>query len=166
MQFPEATTVHMEYLRTRIGDYGPDVRARLLVGLFLPPTTYVTGQRARRVAAAHMERIFEDFDLLASPAMPITAPRIGQELVEVDGESIPYRLSFIRFLSCWSLVGLPTISVPCGFVDRLPAGLTLVGRRFDEAMVLRAAHAFQCVTDWHRRTPAGFPRVPVGLDVA
>ena len=61
MQFPEATTVHMEHLRTRLDDYSPDVRARLLVGLFLPSTTYVTGQRARRIAvhadAANLQRL-------------------------------------------------------------------------------------------------------------
>jgi aspartyl-tRNA(Asn)/glutamyl-tRNA(Gln) amidotransferase subunit A len=44
-------------------------------------------------------------------------------------------------------------SVPCGFADRMPTGLALVGRRFGEATVLRAAHAYQTVTDWHQRRP-------------
>ena len=122
IQFPEATAVHMEHLRTRIDDYGPDVRARLLVGLFLSPTAYVTGQRARRIAAKEMDRIFKDFDLLAAPTMPIVAPRIGQEIVDVNGKKIPYRLSFIRFLSTWSLVGQPAISLPCGLRRRITGG--------------------------------------------
>ena len=57
MQFPEAAAVHLHNLRTRLDEYSPDVRARLLVGLFLPPTAYVTGQRARRVAVTQMNRI-------------------------------------------------------------------------------------------------------------
>jgi aspartyl-tRNA(Asn)/glutamyl-tRNA(Gln) amidotransferase subunit A len=85
--------------------------------------------------------------------MPVTAPPIGDEVVEVDGEELPYRLALIRFNSCWSLPGLPVASVPCGFVDGLPVGLALASRRFGEGTVLRAAHAFQQATDWHERRP-------------
>jgi aspartyl-tRNA(Asn)/glutamyl-tRNA(Gln) amidotransferase subunit A len=55
--------------------------------------------------------------------------------------------------SPWTLAGLPVASVPCGLVDGLPVGLALAGRRFEETTVLRAAHAFQTVTDWHERRP-------------
>ncbi len=151
---PEATAVHLDWLRTRLADYGPDVRARLLTGLFVPATIYVTGLRARRLAVERMRTLFERLDLLAAPAMPVTAPRIGEETVELEGRAIPYRLSLIRFNSPWSLVGSPAMSVPCGFVEGLPVGLALVGRRFAEATVLRAAHAFQSATDWHERRPA------------
>jgi aspartyl-tRNA(Asn)/glutamyl-tRNA(Gln) amidotransferase subunit A len=97
--------------------------------------------------------VLDRFDLLAAPAMPVVAPPIGVETVTPRGEPIPYRLSLIPFNSPWSLAGLPTASVPCGFVDGLPAGLALVGRRFAEETVLRAAHAFQGATDWHERRP-------------
>jgi aspartyl-tRNA(Asn)/glutamyl-tRNA(Gln) amidotransferase subunit A len=153
MQFPEATAAHLEWLRTRLPEYGPDVRARLLVGLFLPPTVYVTGQRARRALYDAWRPVLERYDLLAAPTMPVTAPPIGDEVVEVDGEELPYRLALIRFNSCWSLPGLPVASVPCGFVDGLPVGLALASRRFGEGTVLRAAHAFQQATDWHERRP-------------
>jgi aspartyl-tRNA(Asn)/glutamyl-tRNA(Gln) amidotransferase subunit A len=156
IQFPEATTVHLEWLRTRLRDYGPDVRARLLAGLFVPATAYVTGQRARRVFCAEIRRVFERFDLLVAPTMPVVAPRIGEDVVELDGEPIPYRLALIRFNSPWSLAGSPVASVPCGFVNGLPVGLALVGRPFAESTVLRAAHAFQSATDWHLRHPELF----------
>lgn len=155
MQFPEATAAHADRLRTRLPDYGDDVRARLLVGLFLPPATYVTGQRARRLVSERWRPVLERFDVLAAPTMPVLPPRIGEETVLVDGREVPYRLALIRFNSCWSLLGLPVASVPCGFVDGLPVGLALVGRRFGEATLLRAAHAFQQATDWHERRPAG-----------
>jgi aspartyl-tRNA(Asn)/glutamyl-tRNA(Gln) amidotransferase subunit A len=153
MQFPEAAEANLGLLRTRLSDLGADVRARLLVGLFLPSTTYVLGQRARRLAHEQMVRAFEGVDLLAAPTMPALPPRIGEDTVSIDGEALRYRLALIPFNSAWSCAGTPAVSLPCGFLDRLPVGLALAGRRFDEATVLRAAHAFQSVTDWHERKP-------------
>ncbi len=153
MMLPEATSVHLPWLRERAGDYGADVRVRLLAGLLLPGSAYATGLRARRRFRRGLDELLRGYDLLAAPAMPVTAPRIGEETVTVRGESMPYRLALIPFNSPWSLAGLPTASVPCGFVDGLPAGLALAGRPFGEETVLRAAHAYQGVTDWHERRP-------------
>ncbi len=153
VMLPEATNAHLEWLRTRLADYGADVRARLLAGLFLPATAYVTGQRARRGYCEGVDRLFERFDVLAAPAMPIVAPRIGENEVEVGGERVAFRLAVIPFNSPWSLAGLPVLSVPCGFVDGLPVGLALVGARHADETVLRAGHAFQRATDWHDRRP-------------
>ena len=153
MMLVEATAAHLPWLRSRLPDYGPDVRVRLLTGLFLPATTYVTGMRARRLYLAGLAELFGRVDLLAAPAMPVTAPRIGEETVTAGGLELPYRLSLIPFNSPWSLGGLPAASVPCGLVRGLPVGLALVGRPLEEATVLRAAHAFQAVTDWHERRP-------------
>ena len=112
---PEATSAHLPWLRTRLADYGADVRARLLAGLLLPSTAYVTGLRARRWARAEYERALGDYDLLVAPAMPITAPRL---------DAIPedYRLLLMPYNSPAALLGLPALSVPCGFVDGLPVG--------------------------------------------
>jgi aspartyl-tRNA(Asn)/glutamyl-tRNA(Gln) amidotransferase subunit A len=153
VMLPEATNVHLRWMRRQLADYGPDVRARLLAGLLLPPTAYVTGLRARRWFNDELRKLLSRFDLLAAPAMPITAPQLGQDTVELRGETMPYRLALIPFNSPWSLAGLPVASVPCGFVDRLPVGLALVGRRLEERTVLRAAYAFQQATDWHERRP-------------
>ncbi len=155
MQFVEAVEIHREWLRTRLDRYGDDVRARLLAGLFFPPNAYVLGQRARRVAAAAFERAMEPVDLLAAPTLPTLPPRIGEETVELPGgEEILFRLTVIPFNSPWSCVGAPVASVPAGFVEGLPVGLAIVGRRFDEVTVLRAAHTFQQATDWHERRPS------------
>ena len=153
VMLPEAAEAHLPWLRTRLADYGPDVRARLLAGLLLPSSAPITGQRARRALADEARPLFDRFDLLAAPEMPIVAPRIGEDPVEVGGQTMPYRLSLIPFNSPWSCLGLPTASVPCGFVDELPVGLALTGRRLGEATVLRAAHAYQQATDWHERRP-------------
>ncbi|MGH3011536.1 MAG: amidase [Gaiellaceae bacterium] len=153
-QFPEATELHLEWLRTRLADYGPDVRARLLVGLYVGPDVRAAGKRAREAACDEIRRVFERVDLLAAPTMPVLPPRIGSEIVELRGRETLYRLALIPYNSPWSLVGSPVASVPCGFVEDLPVGLALVGPRLGEATVLAAAHAFQLATEWHERRPA------------
>jgi aspartyl-tRNA(Asn)/glutamyl-tRNA(Gln) amidotransferase subunit A len=153
IMLPEAAEVHLPWLRSRLDDYGPDVRARLLAGLLLPGTAGVTGRRARRWYCEQLDGVMKRFDVLVAPQMLTPPPRIGEETVEVSGEEMLYRLSVIPTNSPWTLAGLPVVSVPCGFVDDLPVGLALVGRRFAEETVLRLAHAYQTLTDWHERRP-------------
>jgi aspartyl-tRNA(Asn)/glutamyl-tRNA(Gln) amidotransferase subunit A len=146
IMLPEATARHLPWLRTRLADYGPDVRARLLAGLFLPATAHVTGLRARRWARREFERALGGFDLLAAPAMPTTAPRL-------DAVPPDYRLTLMPYNSPAALLGLPVTIAPCGFVDGLPVGLALWGRRGEDGVPLAAAEAFQRSTGWHLRTP-------------
>jgi aspartyl-tRNA(Asn)/glutamyl-tRNA(Gln) amidotransferase subunit A len=153
LMLPEAAEVHLPWLRTKLGDYGDDVRARLLAGLLLPATAHVTGLRARRWFLGELMKLFERVDVLAAPEMPVVAPPIADTDVEVHGERMPHRLALIPFNSPWSLAGLPVVSAPAGFVDGLPVGLALVGRPREERTILGAAHAFQHVTDWHLRRP-------------
>ena len=146
VMLPEATSAHLPWLRTRLADYGADVRARLLAGLLLPSTAYITGLRARRWAQGSYERELGGYDLLVAPAMPITAPRL---------DAIPedYRLLLMPYNSPAALLGLPALSVPCGFVDGLPVGLSLIGRRGEDGTPLAAAKAFQQATEWHAQRP-------------
>jgi aspartyl-tRNA(Asn)/glutamyl-tRNA(Gln) amidotransferase subunit A len=146
VMLPEAASAHLHWLRTKLADYGADVRARLLAGLLLPGTAYTTGMRARRWARLEHERALGGYDVLVAPAMPITAPRL---------DAIPedYRLLLMPYNSPAALLGVPAMSMPCGLVDGLPVGLSLMGRRGDDATLLAAAKAFQRVTDWHKHRP-------------
>jgi aspartyl-tRNA(Asn)/glutamyl-tRNA(Gln) amidotransferase subunit A len=154
LMLPEAAEYHLPWLRTRLGDYGDDVRARLLAGLLMPATAHVTGLRARRWFWEGLSKLFDRVDLIVSPEMPIVAPPIGQNEVEINGTRMPYRLSVIPFNSPWTLAGLPVASMPAGFVDGLPVGLAVIGRHREEATVLSAVHTFQRATDWHERRPS------------
>lgn len=146
VMLPEAAAAHLGWLRTRLADYGPDVRARLLAGLLLPSTAYLTGLRARRWVRTLWERELGGFDLLVAPAMPIVAPRL-------DAIPSDYRLLIMPYNSPAALLGLPVTVVPCGFVDGLPVGLSITGRVGEDGLTLAAAHAFQRATDWHERRP-------------
>ena len=146
IMLPEATAVHLPWLRTRLADYGPDVRARLLAGLVLPPTAHATGMRAQRWVRDEWERALGGYDVLVAPAMPITAPRL-------DAIPADYRLLVMPYNSPAALLGLPVVVAPAGFVDGLPVGLALTGRRGEDGVPLALAEAFQKRTDWHLRSP-------------
>jgi aspartyl-tRNA(Asn)/glutamyl-tRNA(Gln) amidotransferase subunit A len=154
VMLPEAAAGHLGWLRTRLPDYGPDVRARLLAGLLLPSTAHVTGLRARNWVRSLWGRELADFDLLVAPAMPIVPPRL-------DAIAPDYRLLLMPYNSPASLLGLPVTVVPCGFVDDLPVGLSLMGRLGEDELTLRAAEEFQQATDWHERRPVDAPPAEV-----
>jgi aspartyl-tRNA(Asn)/glutamyl-tRNA(Gln) amidotransferase subunit A len=153
VMLPEAAAAHRSLMRTQLPDYGADVRARLLAGMLLPGTGYVTGQRARRWLAELTRPLLERFDVLVAPAFPVLPPRIGETEVEIAGAAIPYRLSFLAFQSPWSCLGLPVLSAPAGFVQGLPVSLAVAGSRLAEGVILRVAHALQQRTDFHRQRP-------------
>jgi aspartyl-tRNA(Asn)/glutamyl-tRNA(Gln) amidotransferase subunit A len=146
IMLPEATAVHLPWLRTRLADYSADVRARLLAGLALPPRALTTGLRARGWVRDEWERALGSYDVLVAPAMPITAPRLNA--VPPD-----YRLLIMPYNSPAALLGLPVVVAPSGFVDGLPVGLAFTGRRGEDGVPLALAEAFQEGTDWHLRRP-------------
>jgi Asp-tRNA(Asn)/Glu-tRNA(Gln) amidotransferase A subunit family amidase len=146
VMLPEAASAHLRWLRTRLADYGPDVRARLLAGLLLPSTAYLTGLRARSWVRAEWERELAGFDLLVAPAMPMVAPRL-------DAIPSDYRLAIMPYSSPAALLGLPVTVVPCGLVDGLPVALALMGRSGEDGLTLAAAQAFQQATGWHELRP-------------
>ncbi len=153
----EAAAVHRELLAQRAPDYGLDVRARLEFGLKIPAAVYLQAQRARRLILGHLLDVLREVEALVMPAVPVTAPRLGQARVEINGREYDVRGTLTRLSSPFNLAGLPALVIPCGFDGRgLPIGLQVVGRPFDEGTVLRVGDAYQRVTDWHlRRPPVG-----------
>jgi aspartyl-tRNA(Asn)/glutamyl-tRNA(Gln) amidotransferase subunit A len=158
----EALAYHRRWLMERPQDYGDDVRQRLEMGLLYPAVSYIQAQRLRSLIVEEWrERVFDQVDLLAVPTTPVPAPSL-------EDADLQATLTLVRFTNPFNLVGVPAVSVPCGFTTGdpstslpgragrtgLPIGLQLVGRWFEEGTVLRAAHAYQQATDWHTRAPA------------
>ncbi len=151
----EAASFHRRAIRQRGNDISPNVRREIDTGETILATDYLLGQRARRLIADDFAAALSKVDLLATPTIPIPAPRIGQTEVELDGASFSALDAIWRNAFQTNLTGSPSLCVPCGFSrGGLPLSLQLVGRNFDELTVLRAGHAFQAATDWHTRVPA------------
>jgi aspartyl-tRNA(Asn)/glutamyl-tRNA(Gln) amidotransferase subunit A len=130
--FAEGTAYHWADLNERGDLYGPDVRARKEAGRLVSGVQYLQAQRlraqlCREVGALLRERV----DCIATPTLPIVAPRLG------EGGDV------IRFTAFVNLLGLPAVSVPCGLSEGLPVGLQLIGRAFREADLLRVAAAYE-----------------------
>ena len=150
-----ATDLEDLYTQTRRAGFGEEVRRRILVGGWVLSegyfdAYYLQAQRVRRLLAADFDRAFESVDLLAGPTTPAPAFALGEKM----NDPIQMYLNDIYTIGA-SLAGIPCISIPGGSVDGLPVGLQLMGRPFAEADVLRAGHAYQRETGWHRLWPPG-----------
>ena len=143
------------YCNTRAEGFGDEVKRRVLVGTYVLShgyydAYYLQAQKLRRLIADDFRRAFETVDVLAGPVAPTVAWDIGSR---IDDPVLNY-LADVYTLPA-SLAGLPGMSVPAGFGDRgRPAGLQLIGRAFDEARLLRVAHAFQQASAWHLQRPS------------
>ena len=139
----EASAVYEAKLAQR-DQFGPDVLALLEMGTLVPATAYVNAQRLRTRFIAEFQRLFETIDVLITPTLPIVAPRIGQTTVEIDGQSIQTRMITTVFVRGFNVLGLPALSIPVGRSQSgLPIGAQLVGRAFEETLVLKLGKALE-----------------------
>ena len=150
----EALAYHAPTLRSRAGDYDPEVARRLKTAAFIGGTHYVRAQQVRALIRADVDGALAHRDVLLAPSTPMAAPALDDRQVTLGDGPSPVRPALIRFTQPFNLSGHPSCSVPCGFTaGGLPIGMQIVGRPFDEAAVLRVADAFQRLTDFHARRP-------------
>ena len=155
---PEYTDLLDMYKKTRAQGFGAEVKRRILIGTYVLShgyydAYYIKAQQIRRLIARDFAEAFKQCDVIMGPAAPCVAYDLGAKITDCvqmyldDLYTIPINLA-----------GLPGMSIPCGFGDKgRPVGLQIVGSYFDEARMLSVAHAYQQASDWHTRTPAGFP---------
>jgi aspartyl-tRNA(Asn)/glutamyl-tRNA(Gln) amidotransferase subunit A len=145
------------YKKSRSEAFGPEVQRRIMIGTYVLShgyydAYYLKAQQIRRLIAQDFQQAFMQCDVIAGPAAPTVAWKIGEK---ADDPVANYLADI--FTLPGSLAGLPGMSVPAGFgAGGMPVGLQLMGNHLKEAELLQAAHAFQQATDWHTRTPAGF----------
>jgi aspartyl-tRNA(Asn)/glutamyl-tRNA(Gln) amidotransferase subunit A len=150
----EAAALHKRWMIERPQDYGPQVLMRLQNGLAIPAVTYLEAMRWRGPALAAYLAAVSGTDAVLAPVGPVPAPTIAESDVgNSDGaEAVIQRLT--RFTRPVNYLGLPSLAIPSGFTKSgLPVGMQLIGRSFDEAMLLRIGAAFQRATDFHARVP-------------
>jgi len=139
----EAAAVHQSQHRRR-GDFGPDVLALLDQGSLIPAADYVNAQRQRKLLLDEFHALFRGIDCLFTPATPITAPRIGQTEITLDGTQYDTRILTTRFARGINVLGFPALSIPCGnSPDGLPIGLQMIARPFDENLLFALGEALE-----------------------
>lgn len=148
----EAAVAHESTFPKRAAEYGPVLTRLLETGRQADGITVAKVLERRALFSGKLATLFRDIDLLLLPAMNEAAPTIASLATRVaDPEA---RIGRIRFTAPFDMSGSPCLTLPGGkTADGFPVGFQLIGRHFEEALVLRAGHAFQQATDWHRRQP-------------
>jgi aspartyl-tRNA(Asn)/glutamyl-tRNA(Gln) amidotransferase subunit A len=156
IQGPEASLAHLEkgWLTEKLDLYGEPTRTNLLKGREVKAVDYLRALHQRRQFASTLRAAMQPVDALILPTQPLPAipgALMGQE-IDIEGAKENATTAMLRLTMPFNLAGLPAISFPCGFATSgLPMGIQAVGKPFEEAMILRIAHAYQQMTDWHRR---------------
>ena len=142
------------YRSTRSKGFGPEVKRRIILGTYSLSAGYYDAyyrkaSQVRTLIMQDFKKAFESCDVLISPVAPTPAFKIGES---VDDPLTMY-LSDIFTLSI-NLAGIPGISIPCGFTQNgLPIGMQVMGNHFNEAIILKTAHHFETVTNFHKKSP-------------
>lgn len=157
---PEGATFHEERLRDpKIAALlDPVVREKMESGKFHMATDYIKALRVRTLLMQSMARTFERCDLLAVPAGnaagKLESPELAKSEIKPGSHSLPFHGGNTNI---GDMTGVPGLVVPCAFTEEPPArpiGIMFYGRPFEEATLLRVAHAYEQATPWHTRRPA------------
>jgi aspartyl-tRNA(Asn)/glutamyl-tRNA(Gln) amidotransferase subunit A len=154
---PEATFYHQMHLKTHPEKYSDRVRSDLEKGTSVPAIEYLRAQELRKLMSLEFQEAFSSADIIATPTLPIPAPRFEQELAIYGNEHEDIRTALNRLGCPFNLTGLPAITIPCGLSKKdLPIGLQLVGPPFGEKIILQVAHAYQKETVWNIIHPPNY----------
>jgi aspartyl-tRNA(Asn)/glutamyl-tRNA(Gln) amidotransferase subunit A len=153
----EGAAIHAQWMRERPADYAVHLSARLYGGNAIPGTYYVEAlSRRGPVLRAFAKEVFGQVDVLITPTIKTCLPTLADTDIDHGPAGTEHTfLAVSENTRPFNYLGLPAISVPCGFdPNGCPIGLQIAGRPFAEARVLKVADAYQRDTDWHARRPA------------
>ncbi len=150
----EVADVYDLFAKSRGEGFGPEVRLRIMLGTFALSAGYydayyLKAQRVRTLIKQDFDAAFADHDVLISPTSPTVAFGIGEKA----DDPLQMKLADICTIPV-NLAGIPALSIPCGMAEGLPVGLQIMGRPFEEDLILRVGDAYQQATDWHAKRPA------------
>jgi len=140
-------TLSEMYRRTRDQGFGPEVKRRIMLGTYALSAGYydayyLKAQKVRTLLTRDFEEAFRQVDAIVTPTSPTAAFKLGEK---VDDPLAMYLADIYTVTA--DLAGIPGISVPCGQTkDKLPIGLQILGKHFDESTILRVAHAYEILT--------------------
>jgi aspartyl-tRNA(Asn)/glutamyl-tRNA(Gln) amidotransferase subunit A len=143
------------YMKTRQEGFGAEVKRRIMLGTYALSAGYYDAyygkaQAVRTLIKRDFDEAFKEVDVIVTPTMPTPAFKLGEKVQD----PLQMYLSDIYTISV-NLAGVPAIVVPCGLSSgKLPIGLQIIGRPFEEDKVIRAGYAYEQATDWHTKRPA------------
>src|SRR3989440_1698660 len=143
------------YMKTRQEGFGAEVKRRIMLGTYALSAGYYDAyygkaQAVRTLIKRDFDEAFKEVDVIVTPTMPTPAFKLGEKIQD----PLQMYLSDIYTISV-NLAGVPAISLPCGLSSgKLPIGLQIIGRPFEEEKVLRAAYAYEQATEWHLKRPS------------
>lgn len=142
------------YMKSRAEGFGAEVQRRIMLGTFVLSAGfydayYLKGCKVRTLLRRDFDTAFEKVDTILMPTSPVPAFKIG----EMSDDPLQMYLMDV-FTVTLNMAGLPGVSIPCGFSrEGLPVGMQFIGRIFDEETILRAAHAYEQSTEFHKKKP-------------
>lgn len=150
----EFTDLHNMYKKTRSEGFGTEVKRRIMLGAFVLSSGYydeyyVKALKTKALIKKAFDEAFAKYDVILAPVAPTVAPKLGEMVAKekpgkLDVDPIKSYLSDVYTVSA-NLAGIPAISVPCGTDSKkMPLGMQLMGRAYDEKTIIRAAYAFEC----------------------
>jgi aspartyl-tRNA(Asn)/glutamyl-tRNA(Gln) amidotransferase subunit A len=156
--YSEGASMWENMEKTREFGFGDEVKRRIMLGTYALSAGYydayyLKAQKVRTLIRREFDAAFQDHDVLVMPVSPTTAFRLGEK----TDDPLQMYLSDV-FTIPVNIAGLPGISIPCGFSrgdngSRLPIGLQIIAKPFDEPSLFRAAYAYEQASDWHKQHP-------------
>jgi aspartyl-tRNA(Asn)/glutamyl-tRNA(Gln) amidotransferase subunit A len=138
----EGSSLHLDRLRQRAGDYDPAVRDRLIAGALAPASLVIKAQKFRRWYQTEVLKLFTEVDAILAPATPCTAPLIGQQMFTLGDAEMPVRANLGLYTQPISFIGLPVVAVPLP-LEPLPTAVQIIAAPWREDVALRLAHMLE-----------------------
>jgi aspartyl-tRNA(Asn)/glutamyl-tRNA(Gln) amidotransferase subunit A len=148
LRLGESAEIHQKWLDTRSEDYGEDVRSMLIQGTEVSAVDYIRSHKFRKELRDEFVKVLKNFDVLIMPTTPLTAPRFGEQTVNIGDKTLQIYQALSRQTIAFDSTGLPAISIPIGLSkDNLPVGAQIIGPPFKEEKILSLAYAYECVNE-------------------
>ncbi|MEM3819482.1 MAG: amidase family protein, partial [Nitrososphaerota archaeon] len=142
----ESAAFHLKWLRNRWSEYDPDVRDRILGGLFITAPVYIQAQMIRKSLKRKFLKMMKNLDAVILPTVPIEAPRVEDEELIVKNKKIGVRRALLFLTECFNSLGTPAITIPCGLTKgNLPVGLQIATKPYEDTQLLEIAERFEGV---------------------
>ena len=152
----ETTAVHQPLMRNHAADYVQDVRFLIECGYLPSAVDYLQALQLRRIIQKEVTAVFEEVDVLLAPTLPSKTPSVGELTSVINGKSVDTIETCMHNVGPGNLLGLPSISMPCGIVDGIPVGIEIIGAPLQEINVLNLAKGLEATNPLGGKIPTAY----------